>query len=349
MNPREVRDGPLWEIGVVNGDSQAIVDECFRLMNKENCWFGCYDFETDHYCWIHDINDYHILLCNCIPVENLCIGSLSKRKLRVFQRRDEWEEVSSDRIGCIDLDASGRRWEGGVKNGIPFGYGILYDEEGRKEYEGFMVNGCRHYYGSKYYANTNQLKYCGYYCHDKRFGKGTLWTRNGSVDYEGEWWNDKPYIRKSDKTVTDNKRSGTQVIDNNRRNLSLPRCSFNDIRALELVRFMYSLKHIVIGRECLNNVLSFHIDGSQALEDITVGLKSCTRAKNGTELRKTNDNDIVGICAITNCPKLKTIKFDNYAFADYCSFVLENLPSLQYLQVGAKCFWSHTPFGLKSM
>ena len=136
-----------------------------------------------------------VSMCNCIPVENLCIGSLSKRKLRVFQRRDEWEEVSSDRIGCIDLDASGRRWEGGVENGIPFGYGILYDEEGRKEYEGFMVNGCRHYYGSKYYANTNQLKYCGYYCHDKRFGKGTLWKRNESVDYEGEWWNDKPYVR----------------------------------------------------------------------------------------------------------------------------------------------------------
>ena len=55
------------------------------------------------------------------------------------------------------------------------------------------MNGCRHYYGSKYYANTNQLKYCGYYCHDKRFGKGTLWKRNGSVDYEEEWWNDKPY------------------------------------------------------------------------------------------------------------------------------------------------------------
>ena len=65
MNPREVRDGPLWEIGVVSGDSQAIVDECFRLMNRENCWFGCYDFETDHY--VGSMISMMITLC-CVIV-----------------------------------------------------------------------------------------------------------------------------------------------------------------------------------------------------------------------------------------------------------------------------------------
>ena len=46
-------------------------------------------------------------------------------------------------IGIIDLDSRGRRWEGSVVDGNPHGYGIVYDEEGRKEYEGYQVNGAR--------------------------------------------------------------------------------------------------------------------------------------------------------------------------------------------------------------
>ena len=47
----------------------------------------------------------------------------------------EREHSSFD--GCIDLDTKGRRWEGMIRGSVPFGYGILYNEEGEKEYEGY--------------------------------------------------------------------------------------------------------------------------------------------------------------------------------------------------------------------
>ena len=45
--------------------------------------------------------------------------------------------------GVIDLDTKGRRWEGGVKNETPYGYGVLFNEEGRKEFEGWMMDGIK--------------------------------------------------------------------------------------------------------------------------------------------------------------------------------------------------------------
>lgn len=135
--------------------------------------YGVIKYNSRYYVvdWFRD--DYHMV-----------IADVNRKEMIVYKNGNRIDLQCVKEV--IDLDVNGRRWEGGVKDEKPFGYGVLYDEEGRKEYEGFMVNGCRHYYGSKYYANTNQLKYCGYYCHDKRFGKGTLWKRNGSVDYEGE-------------------------------------------------------------------------------------------------------------------------------------------------------------------
>ena len=59
-----------------------------------------------------------------------------------FCENDHWIKCTAT-IGIIDLDIGGRRWEGSVVDGNPHGYGIVYDEEGRKEYEGYQVNGAR--------------------------------------------------------------------------------------------------------------------------------------------------------------------------------------------------------------
>ena len=70
----------------------------------------------------------------------------------------------------IDLDVNGRRWEGGVKDGVPYGYGIIYDEEGRKEYEGFMMDGMKTCYGIEYCSDIGRVEYKGGYYDNKRFG-----------------------------------------------------------------------------------------------------------------------------------------------------------------------------------
>ena len=62
-----------------------------------------------------------------------------------------------------------------MKDGKPFGYGELFDEEGKKEYEGFMVDGVKMGYGIEYYSDIEWVKYRGCFYDGKRFGKGVLY------------------------------------------------------------------------------------------------------------------------------------------------------------------------------
>ena len=112
--------------------------------------------------------------------------------MRVYDG-DDWKESEQDGVDCIDLDVNGRRWEGGVKDGKPFGYGELYDEEGKKEYEGFMVDGVKNCKGIEYYGSIGETKYDGWFTDGKRFGDGILYDRNGLVEYDGIWKNDMVY------------------------------------------------------------------------------------------------------------------------------------------------------------
>ena len=45
-----------------------------------------------------------------------------------------------------------------------------------------------------------------------------------------------------------------------------------------------------------------------------------------------------GSYRIVNCPKLKSIQIRQFSFWDYHSFELNNLPSLQSIDIGHGCF-----------
>ena len=89
-------------------------------------------------------------------------ADLKSHEMRVFVN-GELKEMVDSHNNCIDLDTNGRRWEGSVKDGKPFGYGVLFDEEGRKEYEGFMMDTHRMCYGREYYPDIGRVKYDGCY------------------------------------------------------------------------------------------------------------------------------------------------------------------------------------------
>ena len=59
----------------------------------------------------------------------------------------------------LNLDDDGARWEGDVLGETPFGWGIAYDSEGRKMYEGFRIGNDNYYYGSSYYSDIGILEY----------------------------------------------------------------------------------------------------------------------------------------------------------------------------------------------
>ena len=85
-------------------------------------------------------------------------------------KRMDLTGIEHNRI--VDLSVDGDRWEGDVLNGEPCGWGVVYDKDNNKVYEGFRVDGVDACYGRSYYPGTSQIEYDGMLCDGKRHGKG---------------------------------------------------------------------------------------------------------------------------------------------------------------------------------
>ena len=263
------------------------------------------------------------------------IADLKNRRLEVYENKVPIDNPAT--LEVIDLDANGRRWEGYGRNGKPFGYGVLFNEEGKKEYEGFMVNGIKTCYGTEYYSDIGRVKYSGCYYYNNRFGKGTLYDRNGAVDRDGLWKNDKPYSPKFD--------GGT--MDNHTKFIAIPNNSFNESDSFIVPSFVHSLKLVVIANDCFGSVQSFELSELSELEGVVIGKKSftCVKADNIWDHVARTD----AACRIVNCPKLKSIQIGNGSFSDCYSLELTNLPSLQSIVFGECCFYHAPSFSLTGL
>ena len=245
---------------------------------------------------------------------------MDSKEMIVYRNGERVDTQCAEEV--IDLDINGRRWEGRMMEGQPFGYGVIYDEEGRKEYEGFMIDGMKTCYGIEYYSDIERMKYEGCYNNDMRFGIGILYGRNGVVEYDDLWKDDEPYSSLSDG----------RTIDNHTESIAIPNKSFNESKSFIPLFFLHSLKRIVIGNECFGMVRSFELDGLTELESVVIGQY---------DFRISNSKRSDGTCRIVNCPKLKSIQIGDYSFSDYHSFELNFLPSLQSIDIGERCFcWS---------
>ena len=92
----------------------------------------------------------------------------------------------------LDLSVEGDRWEGDVLNGNPCGWGVLYDKNNERVYEGFRIDEKSVCYGRTYYSDISRVEYEGEWCDGGRWGRGVQYDRNGVVVYDGEWLNDIP-------------------------------------------------------------------------------------------------------------------------------------------------------------
>ena len=250
---------------------------------------------------------------------------LENRRLEVYENDTMINKAGTQAV--IDLDTNGRRWEGEVNNGKPYGYGVIYDEEGRKEYEGFMINESKTGYGIEYYSDIDRVQYDGCYYNNNRFGKGTLYDRNGVIEYEGIWKNDTPYSSQFDG----------KTIDSHTESVVIPKRSLKKPESIILPSFLHSLKRVVIRNGCFGNVRLFEMDGLSELNSVVIGKKS---------FRISGSERSDGTCRIVNCPKLKSIQIGDWSFEDYHSFELNNLPSLQTIKICIGCFFFAPLFSL---
>ena len=108
-----------------------------------------------------------------------------------------------------------------------------------------------------------------------------------------------------------------------------------DCSSFDLSNFV-TLQALEVGENSMGTVRSFQLEGMESLETIVIGKKSFSFAKDYDSVEESTRSD--GIYRVNNCRKLKTIKLGDFAFADYRTFDVSNLPSLESIQFGESSF-----------
>ena len=107
-----------------------------------------------------------------------------------------------------------------------------------------------------------------------------------------------------------------------------------------ILRGLPALKSIMIGDYCFVNVRVFELDGLCELESVVIGQQSF-------RIGSFERND--GSYRIVNSPKLKSIQIGYESFEDYHTFELNNLPSLQTIDISGWCFRYAPSFSLTGL
>lgn len=257
---------------------------------------------------------------NGVLSESSIIQVIQDNHLLLLPPRDNHSTTITTNTGGIDLDATGKRWEGGIRNDKPFGYGVLYNEEGEKEYEGFVVDGLKTYHGTEYYCDMSTMHYDGFYFNDRKQGYGTLYDRTGVIVYQGLWKNDNPASIHFDGNT----------IDSTTESVMTQKWLFNRVKTFSLCSYLSSLKRLMINDSCFRNARVVSVIGLPALEVIVIGNSS---------FRFGYDKRDDGCCRIEDCPKLLSIYFGRKSFRDYRELRLIRLPVLQDITIGYLCFF----------
>ena len=107
------------------------------------------------------------------------------------------------------------------------------------------------------------------------------------------------------------------------------RCNSRKIKMLDFRAFP-QLKSIVIGDECFENVNKVKLIGLNQLESVVIGKNCFTREKNSAW----PDYNPHRHFFLKNCERLRELKMGRYSFSDYTVCRIENVPSLEVIEMG---------------
>ena len=94
------------------------------------------------------------------------------------------------------------------------------------------------------------------------------------------------------------------------------------------------LKSIEIGDECFENVDEVQLIGMNQLERVVIGKNSFTKKKGSW------GNDPNRHFYLKNCERVRELKMGRYSFSDYSVCEIENVPSLEVIEMGELNEWS---------
>ena len=102
-------------------------------------------------------------------------------------------------------------------------------------------------------------------------------------------------------------------------------CNDESFTALSLTRFVY-LKVFEVGDECFENVNEVKLIGMRQLERVMIGKNCFTKYSCGN-----NPNRHF---YLKDCERLRELKIGRYSFSDYSVCEIENVPSLEVIEMG---------------
>ena len=220
----------------------------------------------------------------------------------------------------LDLNDEGDRWEGDMLNGEPCGWGVLYDKDNHKVYEGFRIGGVNVCYGRSY-SDIERIEYEGGICHGMRWGRGVQYDRSGLVVFDGEWMNDDHLDTRvviTEASALFHNRVEELVVGDGC-------CNGKEWNRLDL-DLVPSLKSLSIGDGCFANVSEVRLVVLSELERVVIGKISFTKS---------------GFCSVPdrdfylkNCPQLKLLVVGNQSFSGYTVCEIEDVDALEVIEIG---------------
>ena len=222
----------------------------------------------------------------------------------------------------LDLNDEGERWEGDALNDKPYGWGVLYDSENRRVYEGFRLKDVNVCYGRSYYADIQKLEYEGAICEGKRWGRGVQYDRNSNTVFDGEWMNGEQLEKRI--TIT----AENQFLHNWIEELIVSDKCFNERAEVLEFTLVPNLRELIVGDDCFKNVEVVKWIGMKRLEKVVIGKNCFTNKSNHTYV------DIFHHFYLKDCDELRELRIGRYSFSDYCVCEIENLKSLEVMEIG---------------
>ena len=296
--------------------------ECHELMLKKNRKDSHLVLHKNGLCWYHEglIEKFPSIVVELCLNRVIEVDIASHTLLRV--NGEDVKGIEQARV--LDLNDDGERWEGDVMNNEPCGWGVLYDSENRMVYEGFRIEDVNVCYGRSYYPDVQKVEYDGEICGGKRWGRGIQYDRNGKTVFDGEWMNDDNQIEKRVVLNEENQLLHSHIeeliVESNS-------CNGREWTALDL-SFMSNLRVFKVGEECFESVKEVKLIGLNQLEKVVIEMNSFTKKKISW------GNDPNRRFYLKDCERLRELKMGRHSFNDYAVCEIENVPSLEVIEIG---------------
>ena len=273
-------------------------------------------------CWCHEglVEKFPSIVVELCLNAVIAVDTASHTLIRV--NGEDVKRIEHKRV--LDLSDDGERWEGDVLNNQPYGWGVFYDSEGEKVYEGFRIGEVNVCYGIQYYSDIQKVEYKGEICEGKRWGRGLQYDRNGKTVFDGEWMNDDNQIEKRVVLNEENQFLHSYIeeliVENNS-------CNGPEWTALDL-SFIPSLRLLEVGDGCFKYVNEVKLIDLSKLERVVIGMKSFTECKHYYGYDPNRH------FYLKNCERVRELKIGCFSFRDYSVCEIENVPSLEVIEMG---------------